>query len=210
MASLSVFMGLDKGIKRLSEINLGLALVLLLFVFFASSTIFILQATIQNAGQYFSNLFNMTFNLYAYQSDGWIGGMDNHVLGMVDFMVTICRHVYCFVCLKVGTIREFIVGVLLIATGFTPIWMGVMGNAALFSILNEANTSLVSAVQRDSSVALFEFLHTLPFSGVMSFIATILVMLFFVTSADSGALVTDYLTAKSKIRRHGSVCFGLH
>ncbi len=197
MASLSVFMGLDKGIKRLSEINLGLALVLLLFVFFASSTIFILQATIQNAGQYFSNLFNMTFNLYAYQSDGWIGGWTimywawwiswSPFVGMFIARVSEGR-----------TIREFIVGVLLIPTGFTLIWMGVMGNAALFSILNEANTSLVSAVQRDSSVALFEFLHTLPFSGVMSFIATILVMLFFVTSADSGALVTDYLTAKSE------------
>ncbi|WP_180120013.1 choline BCCT transporter BetT [Acinetobacter sp. YH12086] len=197
MASLSVFMGLDKGIKRLSEINLGLALVLLLFVFFASSSMFILQTTIQNTGQYISNLFNMTFNLYAYQSDGWIGGWTimywawwiswSPFVGMFIARVSEGR-----------TIREFIVGVLLIPTGFTLIWMGVMGNAALYSILNEANTSLISAVQRDSSVALFEYLGTLPFSGVMSFVATILVMLFFVTSADSGALVTDYLTAKSE------------
>ena len=74
LASLSVFLGLDKGIKRLSELNLILALVLLGFVFLASSSIYILQATIQNAGQYISNLFSMTFNLYAYQSNGWIGG----------------------------------------------------------------------------------------------------------------------------------------
>ena len=73
-----------------------------------------------------------------------------------------------------------------------------MGNAALYSILHEANTGLMAAVQRDSSVALFEFLHSLPFSGAMSVLATLLVMLFFVTSADSGALVTDYLTAKSE------------
>ena len=95
------------------------------------------------------------------------------------------------------SIREFIVGVLLIPTGFTLIWMGFMGNAALYSIMHEANTGLLEAVQRDSSVALFEFLNNLPFSSVTSIIATLLVMLFFVTSADSGALVTDYLTAKS-------------
>lgn len=196
MASLSVFLGLDKGVKRLSELNLILALVLLLFVFFTSSSIYLLQTTIQNAGQYVSNLFSMTFNLYAYQSNGWIGGWTivywawwiswSPFVGMFIARVSEGR-----------TIREFIVGVLLIPTGFTLIWMGFMGNAALYSILNEANTGLVSAVQLDSSVALFEFLKSLPFSSVMSVIATLLIMLFFVTSADSGALVTDYLTAKS-------------
>ncbi|WP_338561085.1 BCCT family transporter [Acinetobacter sp. KS-LM10] len=196
MASLSVFLGLDKGVKRLSELNLILALVLLVFVFFTSSSIYLLQTTIQNAGQYVSNLFSMTFNLYAYQSNGWIGGWTivywawwiswSPFVGMFIARVSEGR-----------TIREFIVGVLLIPTGFTLIWMGFMGNAALYSILNEANTGLVSAVQLDSSVALFEFLKSLPFSSVMSVIATLLIMLFFVTSADSGALVTDYLTAKS-------------
>ena len=76
--------------------------------------------------------------------------------------------------------------------------MGFMGNAALHSIIHEANTGLLEAVQRDSSVALFEFLGSLPFSSVTSIVATLLVMLFFVTSADSGSLVTDYLTAKTE------------
>ncbi len=197
MASISVFFGLDKGIKRLSELNLILALILLLFVFFASSSIYLLQTTIQNAGQYISNLFAMTFNLYAYQPNGWIGGWTimywawwiswSPFVGMFIARVSEGR-----------SIREFIVGVLLIPTGFTLIWMGFMGNAALYSILHEANHALVMAVQRDSSVALFQFLHSLPFSSVMSLLATCLVMLFFVTSADSGALVTDYLTAKSE------------
>ena len=197
MASLSIFLGLDKGIKRLSELNLVLALALLLFVFFAGPSIYLLQTTIQNAGQYISNLFSMTFNLYAYQPNGWIGGWTimywawwiswSPFVGMFIARVSEGR-----------SIREFIVGVLLIPSGFTLIWMGFMGNAALHSILHEANAGLVAAVQRDSSVALFEFLHGLPFSGVMSLLATLLVMLFFVTSADSGALVTDYLTSKSE------------
>ncbi len=197
LASLSVGFGLDKGIKRLSELNLILALVLLLFVFFASSSIYILQTTIQNAGQYVSNLFSMTFNLYAYQPNGWIGGWTimywawwiswSPFVGM--FIARVSRG---------RSIREFIVGVLFIPTGFTLIWMGFMGNAALFSILHDGQTSLIAAVQRDSSVALFEFLTHLPFVQISSLIATVLVVLFFVTSADSGSLVIDYLTAESE------------
>lgn len=99
---------------------------------------------------------------------------------------------------KGRTIREFIVGVLFIPTGFTLIWMGFMGNAALFSIIQDGHTSLISAVQQDSSVALFEFLTHLPFSQISSLIATVLVVLFFVTSADSGSLVIDYLTAETE------------
>lgn len=197
LASMSVFLGLDKGVKRLSELNLILALVLLAFVFIAGPSIYLLQTTIQNMGSYMSNLFGMTFNLYAYQPNGWIGGWTimywawwiswSPFVGM--FIARVSRG---------RTIREFIVGVLLIPTGFTIIWMGFLGNAALFSIMQEHNVSLLHAVQTDSSVALFEFLNHLPFSGVMSLLATVLVMLFFVTSADSGALVTDYLTAKTE------------
>lgn len=197
MASLSVAFGLDKGIKRLSELNLVLAVLLLLFVFFSSSTIYILQATIQNTGQYISNLFTMTFNLEAYHPTGWIGGWTimywawwiswSPFVGM--FIARVSRG---------RTIREFIVGVLFIPTGFTLIWMGVMGNAALLSIIQDGHSSLITAVQQDSSVALFEFLTHLPLVSISSILATILVVLFFVTSADSGALVIDYLTAKSE------------
>ncbi|WP_038345128.1 BCCT family transporter [Acinetobacter sp. A47] len=197
LASLSVFLGLDKGVKRLSELNLILALVLLAFIFIAGPSIYLLQTTIQNAGSYFSNLFSMTFNLYAYQPNGWIGGWTimywawwiswSPFVGM--FIARVSRG---------RTIREFIVGVLLIPTGFTIVWMGFLGNAALFSIMQEHNVTLLQAVQNDSSVALFEFLNHLPLAGVMSLLATVLVMLFFVTSADSGALVTDYLTAKTE------------
>ena len=197
MASLSVFLGLDKGIKRLSELNLLLAVILLLFVFFVSSPIYLLQTTIQNAGQYVSNLFTMTFNLYAYQSNGWIGGW---TIVYWAWWISWSPFVGMFIARvsKGRTIREFIVGVLLIPSGFTLIWMGFMGNAAFYSILQKGNDSLIAAVQRDSSVALFEFLYTLPLSAVTSLVATLLVVLFFVTSADSGALVTDYLTSKSE------------
>ncbi|MFU8926554.1 BCCT family transporter [Acinetobacter puyangensis] len=196
MASISVVLGVDKGIKRLAELNLVLAVILLLFVFFAGPTVYLLQTTLQNTGQYISNLFSMTFNLYAYQPNGWIGGWTimywawwiswSPFVGM--FIARVSRG---------RTVREFIVGVLLIPTGFTIIWMGFMGNAGLFSVLHEGHASLISAVQQDPSVALFEFLNGLPFAEVSKLLATVLVVLFFVTSADSGALVTDYLTAKT-------------
>ncbi len=197
LASLSVGFGLDKGIKRLSELNLVLAVVLLLFVFFASSSIYILQTSIQNAGQYVSNLFTMTFNLYAYQPNGWIGGW---TIMYWAWWISWSPFVGMFIARvsKGRTIREFIVGVLFIPTGFTLIWMGFMGNAALLSIIQDGHTSLISAVQQDSSVALFEFLTHLPFSQISSLIATVLVVLFFVTSADSGSLVIDYLTAETE------------
>ncbi|WP_218660516.1 BCCT family transporter, partial [Acinetobacter pittii] len=134
---------------------------------------------------------------YAYQPNGWIGGWTilywawwiswSPFVGM--FIARVSRG---------RTIREFIVGVLLIPTGFTIIWMGFLGNAALFSVIHEHQNTLIQAVQQDSSVALFEFLGHLPWSGVMNILATVLVVLFFVTSADSGALVTDYLTAKTE------------
>ncbi|MNY88691.1 High-affinity choline transport protein [compost metagenome] len=197
LASLSVGFGLDKGIKRLSELNLVLAVLLLLFVFFASSSIYILQTSIQNAGQYVSNLFTMTFNLYAYQPNGWIGGW---TIMYWAWWISWSPFVGMFIARvsKGRTIREFIVGVLFIPTGFTLIWMGFMGNAALFSIIQEGHTSLISAVQQDSSVALFEFLTHLPFAQISSLLATVLVVLFFVTSADSGSLVIDYLTAETE------------
>ena len=197
MAAVSVCIGLDKGVKRLAELNLAFAVLLLLFVFFASPSIYLLQTTIQNAGQYTSNLFAMTFNLYAYQSDDWIGGW---TIMYWAWWISWSPFVGMFIARvsKGRRIREFIVGVMLIPTGFTLIWMGFMGNAALYSILHEANTGLVAAVQKDSSVALFEFLAHLPFSQITSILATLLIMLFFVTSADSGALVIDYLTAESE------------
>ena len=196
MASISVVLGVDKGIKRLSELNLILAVSLLLFVFIAGPTIYLLQTTLQNVGDYLSNLFHMTFNLYAYQPNGWIGGWTifywawwiswSPFVGM--FIARVSRG---------RTIREFIVGVMLIPTGFTLIWMGFMGNAGLFNILHKGQQSLLTATQQDSSMALFEFLSMMPLGGVFQVVATVLIILFFVTSADSGALVMDYLTAKS-------------
>ena len=95
LATLSVTTGLDKGIKILSEINLVLAVSLLLFVLVAGNTIFLLQAYVQNIGDYASNLLKSTFNLFAYQKNRLDRRLDYSLLGMVDFLVTICWFIYC-------------------------------------------------------------------------------------------------------------------
>src|SRR5690606_29444284 len=91
--------------------------------------------------------------------------------------------------------RQFVGGVLLVPTGFTFLWMTVFGDTAIHFVLTEGMTNLADTVSADVSVALFVFLEQLPFSAVMSTIAVAMVVVFFVTSADSGALVVDQLAA---------------
>ena len=111
--------------------------------------------------------------------------MDDFILGLVDFLVAICRYVYRKGFTWSYHSRIYCRG----APHSNRLYHyldGLLGNAALFSIIHEHQTTLIQAVQQDSSVALFEFLGHLPWSGVMNILATILVVLFFVTSADSG------------------------
>lgn len=194
IATLSVGAGLDKGVKRLSELNMVLAVVLMLFVLIAGPTIFLLQTFVQNTGNYLSNLFSMTFNLYAYEESSWIGGWTLFYWG---WWIAWSPFVGMFIARvsRGRTVREFILGMLLIPTGFTFMWMTFFGDTAIFLILKQHAVALITDVQADQSVALFKFFEYLPFSSISSLIATILVVMFFVTSADSGSLVVDMLTS---------------
>jgi choline/glycine/proline betaine transport protein len=194
VATLSVALGLDSGIRRISELNVVLAVSLLLFVLFAGPTVFLLQTLVQNTGAYLSNLFSMTFNLYAYEPTGWIGGWTLFYWG---WWIAWSPFVGMFIARisKGRTIREFIIGVLMVPTGFTFFWMTVFGDTALHMILIQGFGSLADAVQGDTSVALFQFFERLPYAGITSLVATVLVITFFVTSSDSGSLVVDMLTS---------------
>lgn len=194
LATLSVASGLDKGVKMLSELNLSLAVILLLFVLFAGSTVFLLQALVQNIGHYTSNIVDMTFNLFAYQKTDWIGGWTilywGWWLSWAPFVGLFIARVS-----RGRTIRQFVIGVLMVPTGFTFMWMTFFGNSAIDMILNQGITSLGSVVSQDVSLALFAFLEQLPFSTLFIYVALFMVVVFFVTSADSGALVMDMLCA---------------
>ena len=194
IATLSVALGLDAGIRRISLLNMILAAGLLAFVLVAGPTIFLLQTMVQNTGMYISSLFEMTFNLYAYEPTDWIGGWTLFYWG---WWIAWAPFVGMFIARvsKGRTIREFVVGVLLVPVGFTFMWMTFFGDTALHMIMVQGIGALAEAVAADTSVALFQFFEYLPLSGITALIATLLVVTFFVTSSDSGSLVVDILTS---------------
>ncbi len=194
VATLSVVLGLDAGIRRISELNIVLAVFLLLFVLIAGPTLFLLQTLVQNTGAYLSGIVASTFNLHAYEPTTWIGGWTLFYWG---WWIAWSPFVGMFIARvsRGRTIREFVVGVLFVPVGFTFMWMTFFGDTALHMVMIQGIGGLADAVAEDTSVALFQFFEHLPFSGLMSMVATLLVITFFVTSSDSGSLVVDMLTS---------------
>lgn len=193
IATLSVFLGLDRGVKRLSELNIILAVVLLGFVLFAGPTIFLLDAYLQNIGAYLDSLVQRTFRLYAYEPNPWLGEWTLFYWG---WWIAWSPFVGMFIARisRGRTIREFISGVLLVPVLFSFLWMTVFGNTAISLDMNGV-APIAKTALTNLPVALFETLAALPLGAVTSFIATLLVITFFVTSADSGALVMDTITS---------------
>jgi len=197
LAVISVTTGLDKGIRRLSELNMILAVLLLVFVLLLGPTVFLLQAFVQNTGSYVSELVNNTFNLFAYEKTDWIGGWTVFYWG---WWLSWAPFVGLFIARvsRGRTIREFVLGVLLVPAGFTLMWMTFFGNSAIDMILNKGVTSLGEMVEKDVSIALFAFLEQFPWSGFLSLVATLMVVVFFVTSSDSGSMVVDMLCSNGR------------
>ena len=194
MATVSVVAGLDAGIRRLSELNLLLAVVMLVFILLAGPTATLLGALMQNIGGYLSSMVEMTFNLHAYQPIEWMG---DWTLFYWAWWISWSPFVGMFIARisRGRTIREFIVGVLLVPAGFTFLWLSFFGNTALVMELADNGVSLVNTALEDSPTTLFMMLGQLPWPTLMSVVATLLIMTFFVTSSDSGSLVIDIITS---------------
>ena len=192
LTTVSIAAGLDKGIRRLSEANLLLAMMLLVMVVLLGPTVLLLQMLIQNTGGYLSDIVGKTFNLYAYEPTDWLGGWTlfywawwlswSPFVGM--FIARISRG---------RTIREFVTGVLFVPTGLTLVWLTAFGNTAINMISHQGITDLGKTVTTNIPVALFSFLEYFPFSNLLSLIAMVMVVIFFITSADSSAVVVDML-----------------
>ena len=194
LATVSVVAGMDKGVKRLSILNMVLAVALMTFVFVVGPTIHILESFLQNTGSYLSGIVERTFNLQAYTHSDWIG---NWTLFIFGWTIAWAPFVGLFIA-KISrgrTIREFVVGVMLVPSLFTFLWFSVFGDTALNMIMNEGVTTLVGDVQTDKAVALFKLFDELPLSSFVSFLAVLLIITFFVTSSDSGSLVVDSLAS---------------
>lgn len=193
-ATISVVMGLDAGIKRLSELNLLFAFALLAFIIVLGPTILIFTAFVENLGDYATTIIERSLRLGTYGKDGeWIG---NWTIFYWGWWISWSPFVGMFIARisRGRTIREFIVGVLFVPTLLTFFWMTAFGNTAL-DLVQNGLSGLADTVSTDLPQALFVLLDQFPFSSVVSFIAIILIITFFVTSSDSGSLVIDIITS---------------
>ncbi len=194
LAILSVVSGLDKGVRIVSEINLLVAITLMLFVLVVGPSGALFRDLVQNLGLYLDSIVLRTFNIYAYEPTPWI---DAWTLFYWAWWISWSPFVGMFIARisRGRSVREFITAVLFIPAGFTFIWMTVFGNTAISIDTGIAAGALGTAIANDLSVGLFAFFTYLPFPAVTSTLAVILVATFFVTSADSGSLVVDAIAA---------------
>ena len=193
LATISVVLGLKKGIKRLSELNMGIALVLMIFVFVCGPTIYLLNSFLQNIGMYTSQLIELSFWTEAYESSNW---QKSWTIFYWAWWISWSPFVGIFIARisKGRTIREFILSVLLVPTLLTFIWLTVFGNTALYQEMVLGH-GIVNAVNENVAVALFVLLQNLPLSFSTSLLGVLLVITFFVSSSDSASLVIDIITA---------------
>lgn len=197
LAGISAATGLGKGVRRLSELNLFLAVLLLVFVLFTGPTLFLLGAFGDNLGTYFSQIIQMTFRNFTYTPGNTAGWLSGWTIVYWAWWISWSPFVGLFIARisRGRTIREFITGVIIIPSIFTFLWMTVFGNSVIWLDMNVAHGAL-AATAGNVDALLFKFFDYLPFSNIASVISMLLILVFFVTSADSGALMLDSLSSK--------------
>jgi choline/glycine/proline betaine transport protein len=194
-ATLSVLSGLHAGIRRLSEANMVLAAILLVFVFIAGPTLFLLDAFVDHLGRYLAELVPRSLRRGAWREQDWAASWTIFYWGWwiawAPFVGTFIARIS-----RGRTIREFVVGVLLAPTLMTFVWLTVFGDTALWLQHHRADqTDLVAAVRGDVATAVFVLLEQLPLAACTSSLMLATIVLFFVTSSDSGSLVVDMITS---------------
>ena len=184
--------GLEKGIKFLSNLNLGLALILLLFVFFVGPGVFILEAFTLAIGDYLSNFIQYSLRMQPYVGGTWVR---DWTIFYWAWAIAWSPFVGAFVARvsKGRTIREFIFGVMIIPPLIACIWIAVFGGTALWYDLH-AGAGIAEAVHQDLTTALFTTYEYLPFEAVVSVLSILLILTFLVTSADSATYILASMT----------------
>ena len=195
VAIVSVVRGLDGGVKVLSNLNMGIALILLVFVIIAAHGFGIFGGLFETGAAYLNNVLPLS---------NWIGREDDTFYhGWTVFYwawwISWSPFVGMFIARvsKGRTVREFLVAVLLIPTLVTIVWMTAFGGGGLAQVTADVG-QLANGIS-DASLALFQMLENLPLATVSSFVAIVLVLVFFITSSDSGSLVIDSITAGGKL-----------
>ena len=197
IATISVVLGVDKGVKFLSEWNMRIAVVLLLLVVILGPTIFIFQSFVQNTGNYFYSFLQISTWTESYTGNDWQNAWTVFYWG---WWIAWSPFVGMFIARisKGRTIKEFILGVLIVPSLITFFWITAFGSTSIQQAL-VGDHAVLNAVDDNVATALFVFLEDYPFAVVLNVIGVILIAGFFVTSSDSGSLVVDSLTSGGKI-----------
>jgi choline/glycine/proline betaine transport protein len=194
VATASVVSGVDRGIRRLSEINLVAAIVLMLFLLIGGPTLFLLNSTVQNTGHYLQNLLTLGSWTETYMRDtSW---QANWTLFYWTWWIAWSPFVGMFIARisRGRTVREFLGGTLVVPALLSFLWFSVFGGSAIYAEMFQG-ANVAAAVDRNIATALFELLRLYPFPTITSLLGILLVFVFFVTSSDSGSLVIDIITA---------------
>ncbi|MGS2744139.1 BCCT family transporter [Halomonas sp. LS-001] len=194
IAAVSVALGLDKGVRRLSQLNIILAMLLILFVAVVGPTIFIAEGMVQSVGDYFDALPWLAFWTETFKETDW---QRQWTLFYWAWTISWAPYVGIFIARisRGRTIREFVAGVLFAPTAFTLVWFGVFGLSAI-EVESVGQIALAEQVQQDPSVAIFAFLEAFPLAEVASALSVVIIVIFFTTSSDSASLVIDMLTRR--------------
>lgn len=189
--------GLDKGIKHLSNLNLALALCFLVFVLTLGPTVFILETFTLAIGDYFTNFIQYSLRLQPYAEGTWVR---DWTIFYWAWAIAWSPYVGAFIARvsKGRTVREFIVGVMVVPPLIACIWIAAFGGTALWFDLHES-TGIAAAVHADVTTALFQMFAQLPLSTVMSVLSILLIMTFLVTSADSATYILASMTTSGNL-----------
>ncbi len=184
--------GLGKGIAYLGNFNLGMAIALLLFFFIVGPKVFILETFTLAIGDYINNFITYSLRLQPYQGGTWV---KDWTIFYWAWTIAWSPFVGAFVARvsKGRTIREFIMGVMVIPSAFSCMWIATLGGTALYSDLRNG-TQIAEEVNQDVTSAIFATLQQLPMTGLVSFLAIVLIFTFLITSADSATYILASMT----------------
>ncbi|WP_413533194.1 BCCT family transporter [Empedobacter brevis] len=197
LSIISAVSGVDKGVKILSNINIVSVVILLLFVLFLGPTVYLIGSFTEGIGNYLNNFFSLTFDTHVYETGTQQWFYDWTILYWA-WWISWSPYVGLFIAKisKGRTIREFIAAVLVIPTLFNFIWMSVFGNSAIWFDFNVANGAL-SQLASNPDALMFRFLEYLPLTKIISYLVIAIIIIFFVTSADSGIYVMNSIATKN-------------
>jgi len=192
-ATLSLVLGLSKGIRRLSEFNMLLALALMLFILIAGPTAVLLRGIPDHLGNYLQGITGLSLSTHPFRTLEW---QKSWTIFYWAWWLSWSPFVGMFIARisRGRTVRQFVLGVLIAPTLLSLLWFGVFGGAALRLELFQG-VGLAEAVQSNTATAIYALLDNFPLPGLFSFLAMFLVAVFFVTSSDSGSFVVDMLTS---------------